>query len=254
MTRRERLEARLEKRQDWAGKAKARSDAAFGTAHRIADGIPFGQPILVGHHSERHARRDADRIHNSMSKGCEEAHLAEHHEQKAEGLEHQLKTSIFSDDDDSIEALEARISERETQAARYVELNKAWRKSKGDVAAYAKLAGISEEAAQKTADMIATAYSWEKQPIPGYSLTNLRATIRKDKERIEMIKNQKARTEKAEQSGGVVIEGETYVRVTFAEKPDYEVIKALKDAEFHWGAGSWHGVRAKLPAELLQPA
>ncbi len=32
----------------------------------IADGIPFGQPILVGHHSERHARRDAKRIENGM--------------------------------------------------------------------------------------------------------------------------------------------------------------------------------------------
>jgi hypothetical protein len=32
----------------------------------IADGIPLGQPILVGHHSERRARKDAERIENGM--------------------------------------------------------------------------------------------------------------------------------------------------------------------------------------------
>jgi len=32
----------------------------------IADNIPLGQPILVGHHSERRARKDAERIENGM--------------------------------------------------------------------------------------------------------------------------------------------------------------------------------------------
>jgi predicted RNA methylase len=41
----------------------------------IADNIPLGQPILVGHHSEKRARRDAARIENGMRKavGCWEA-------------------------------------------------------------------------------------------------------------------------------------------------------------------------------------
>lgn len=33
---------------------------------RIADNIPLGQPILIGHHSERHARRDAEKIERGM--------------------------------------------------------------------------------------------------------------------------------------------------------------------------------------------
>ena len=32
----------------------------------IADNIPFGQPILVGHHSERHARKHAEQIEGGM--------------------------------------------------------------------------------------------------------------------------------------------------------------------------------------------
>jgi hypothetical protein len=39
---------------------------AHDAVHRIADNIPFGQPILVGHHSERHARKDAERIENTV--------------------------------------------------------------------------------------------------------------------------------------------------------------------------------------------
>lgn len=42
------------------------------TAHRavasIADNIPLGQPILVGHHSERRARKDAERIRSGMKR------------------------------------------------------------------------------------------------------------------------------------------------------------------------------------------
>lgn len=34
----------------------------------IVEHIPFGQPILVGHHSERRARKDAERVDNGMRK------------------------------------------------------------------------------------------------------------------------------------------------------------------------------------------
>ena len=55
---RERRLAKAERLREWAEKRQAKSAAAFKGVHTIADGIPFGQPILVGHHSERHARRD----------------------------------------------------------------------------------------------------------------------------------------------------------------------------------------------------
>ena len=56
MTRRERLERKVEKREEWADKARVRSEASFAAASAISDRIPLGQPILVGHHSERRAR------------------------------------------------------------------------------------------------------------------------------------------------------------------------------------------------------
>jgi len=215
--------------------------------HRIMDNIPLGQPILVGHHSETHARRDANRIDSSMRRGVEESEKAKHHIIKAAGLSEQLNRSIFSDDTDVTEQLEERIAEREAKAAAMVAMNKAWRSAKGDVARFAALAGIDESQAQRIADRIAQAYSWEKQPYPGWELSNLRGRIRADKERMTTVKAQQARSEQAEANGGVIIEGTDYVRVTFAEKPEYDIITALKSAGFTWSRGSWYGRRDKLP-------
>jgi hypothetical protein len=57
--------------------------------------------------------------------------------------------------------------------------------------------------------------------MPAYVLSNLGANIRRLEQRIEEITQRQARTEAASAStSGVLIEGEEWVRVTFAEKPD----------------------------------
>lgn len=79
-TTRERKEARIARRMNWASKAKAAADSRFSAVGAIADTIPMGQPILVGHHSERRARRDADRIDRGMAAGVALTAKAGHHE------------------------------------------------------------------------------------------------------------------------------------------------------------------------------
>lgn len=103
MTRRERLENKLEKRKEWAEKASQRCSAEFEAAHQITEHIPLGQPILVGHHSEGAHRRALERSARHMDRGCEEFEKARYHEAKAEGLASQLETTIFSDDPDAVE-------------------------------------------------------------------------------------------------------------------------------------------------------
>lgn len=51
----ERLTARAEREQ-------ARADERWEAGRRLADSIPLGQPILLGHHSQARAERDRDRI------------------------------------------------------------------------------------------------------------------------------------------------------------------------------------------------
>src|ERR1019366_2687158 len=62
----ERQEERAERFEDYSDKREADAHQAAAAVERIADGIPLGQPILVGHHSERHARKDAERIEDGM--------------------------------------------------------------------------------------------------------------------------------------------------------------------------------------------
>jgi len=62
--RQEHLEVRAER---LTGEAARRFDAA----HSTLDGIPMGQPILVGHHSEGRHRRDIARAENNMRKGVD---------------------------------------------------------------------------------------------------------------------------------------------------------------------------------------
>lgn len=72
----ERLEDRRYALSNKAERHAGRAASAYGRAHEIADGIPMGQPILVGHHSERRARRDREKIDRAMQTGAQESDLA----------------------------------------------------------------------------------------------------------------------------------------------------------------------------------
>lgn len=88
---------------------------------------------------------------------------------------------------------------------------------------------------------------------PSYKLSNNNANIRRMKQRVAEINRRNSRTEAAEANGGVTIEGSgEWCRVTFADKPDYSIIRELKEAGFHWGGGSWAGKLAALPKSVSQ--
>lgn len=62
----DRAEQRAERFEIYSDKRETEAHRAHEAVAAIAEGIPLGQPILVGHHSERHARKDAQRIENGM--------------------------------------------------------------------------------------------------------------------------------------------------------------------------------------------
>lgn len=64
----DRAEARADRFGGYSDKRAGEAHAARNAVSALADGIPLGQPILVGHHSERHARKDAERIDSGMRK------------------------------------------------------------------------------------------------------------------------------------------------------------------------------------------
>jgi hypothetical protein len=76
------------------GKAERRaaaSEAAYRGAKQIMDGIPSGQPILVGHHSERRHRRDLDKIDRGFRKSFELSKEAEDAQRRAELAENHMR-------------------------------------------------------------------------------------------------------------------------------------------------------------------
>jgi hypothetical protein len=250
MTRRQRAEARLEKRKEWAESRAKKSDQAATAAKRISDGIPLGQPILIGHHSEKRHRRDIEKIGNGWRRAVEHDNMAKHHREKASGIEAQLEGSIYSDDPDAIEAIEARIAENEAKRDRMKAVNAAYRKRDA-----VKLAEFGLDIATLDAQ-IEKLHSWDRQPFASFTLTNLGARIRSEKKRIETIKAQKVLTKAAENRGGVLIRkhGEGYCSVTFADFPGREMIKTLKGNGFWWSGGnkSWNGRTENLPEQLRQ--
>lgn len=62
----DRAEARAERYESYSEHASERSHEAEQRVSAIADRIPFGQPILVGHHSEKSARADQNKIERGM--------------------------------------------------------------------------------------------------------------------------------------------------------------------------------------------
>lgn len=254
MTHRERLERKLELRREWADKAKAKAESHFNAAHRIGDAIPFGQPILVGHHSEAHHRRDIERIDSNMRNGIERSDMAANHISKAGGIVDALDRSIFSDDSNAIEALEQRIAENEAKRAKMKIINKLYRKSDAD-----GLAAIGINLETLKAKLAQAGGYWGSAPHLPYEMSNLGARITADKKRLEQVKLRQMRTAQAEAApNGVTIQKcqGGYVRVTFAEKPSREILNALRSAGFFWGGGSWAGKEESLPQnvkELLEP-
>ncbi|MGG5276320.1 DUF3560 domain-containing protein [Pseudomonas syringae pv. coryli] len=81
----ERAEERAERFEGYQSKRIADAERARSGVSAIADNIPLGQPILVGHHSERRARKDAEKIENGMRRAVQMWDTAEYWQARAAG-------------------------------------------------------------------------------------------------------------------------------------------------------------------------
>jgi hypothetical protein len=84
----ERAEMRAERFGIYTEKRTADAESAAAAVEGIAGNIPMGQPILVGHHSEKRARKDQERIENNMRKAVKNWETAEYWKDRAQGVIH----------------------------------------------------------------------------------------------------------------------------------------------------------------------
>ena len=219
-----------DRKSDRVDRLNARADAhrkesarRLGAASALADNIPFGQPILVGHHSEGRARRDADRIDTNMRKGIAAQKKAEELERRAQAAE--SNTSISSDDPNALVALKIKLARLENLRARMVQTNRQYRKGGAD-----SITGISDE----QRDTIRGAGG---PPFEKYELTNLGARVRATKKRIAHLESQAGDVTSEEMHGEVTLRDDVEsnrLMLLFPGKPLPTVITALKQHGFHW--------------------
>jgi uncharacterized protein DUF3560 len=87
----DRAEQRAERFEGYSEKRLSEAEAAKAAVDAIADNIPLGQPILVGHHSEARARRDAEKIQNGMRRAVNLWKTSTYWTQRAKGALHHAK-------------------------------------------------------------------------------------------------------------------------------------------------------------------
>ncbi|WP_312265233.1 DUF3560 domain-containing protein, partial [Mixta calida] len=80
----DRQEERAERFEEYSEKRAAESGQVLAAVDSLASAIPFGQPILVGHHSERRARKHAQKIENGMRRAVNLFETSEYWERRAE--------------------------------------------------------------------------------------------------------------------------------------------------------------------------
>lgn len=112
-------EKQARRKEYYEAKSKALENEAeelSNRASKMASAIPFGQPILVGHHSERRDRRYREKIHNTFAKSFETQEKAKYYAAKAESVG---MGGISSDDPDAIK----KITRRTCRASKNARIN-----------------------------------------------------------------------------------------------------------------------------------
>ncbi len=240
-----RRQARVERLRDRAERKREEGENYHHRADSIASYIPSGQPILVGHHSERRHRRDLERIHNSTRKGFDAMKEADRLEQRADAAE--SNTAIFTEDPDAPAKLEQRIAELERLQTHMREVNKRIRagKSLSDL-------GISptKEEELKKPDFL------KRIGYPDYALKNNNANIRRLKMRLQSL----FRAKKApvpvdvERNGIRVVENveDNRVQLYFPGKPEEALRNKLKKFGFRWSPFNkcWQRHRSTMATQL----
>lgn len=239
--------ARRERMTERAARPRTTAQQEFrkGDLREEYSGIPLGQPILVGHHSESRHRNAIKRADNAMRRSIKATRKAEELERRAA----HPSTAISSDDPDACQKLRAKIDKAQQAQVAMKAANKVIRAAvkRGVTDATECPAwdeyliqmrevfpGISGDTAAK-----------HLQPdfagrigFPSFELTNNNANIRRMQQRLQQLeKAAEAETIEAEPVEGLrVVENvETNrVQLFFDGKPDDETRARLKQGGFRW--------------------
>jgi len=219
--RRQRLAARAQRKDAEAQAARRRSD-------EITSAIPPGQPILIGHHSEKRHRRDLEKSRRAMHKSIDAAQEAADLRGQAAAVGH---GGISSDDPDAVAKLAEQLAHAEIEQAHMTCVNRLLRT--GDRAGLGAM-GYSEawiDRAMQPDDMGRVRY------YAPYQITNNGANIRRLKARIaalpKVAEQEQSFTEIAGDGWRIYAE-DNRLCIHFDQRTSKEQYTAIRSRGFVW--------------------
>ncbi|MEZ8084208.1 DUF3560 domain-containing protein, partial [Enterovibrio norvegicus] len=238
-----RVDAKKDRLVTRAEKAQAISNERFQSAHEMGRVIPFGQPILIGHHSEGKHRRHIAAIDNHMDKSVEAQKKADYLEAKAESVG---RAGIASDDPEAIQKLKEKLANLERSQEMMKAINKVIRSKHMTEKDKIEYMTQSQNIKEKKAKELLEGDFCGRVGFPAYALQNNNATIRTTKERIEELEklHSSAPLESSGEMEGVkwsLFEEDGRIKFVFESIPSEVVRQHLKDNGFRWSryAGAW---------------
>lgn len=232
----ERKENRINYARAQAAKNEKESDQLYNAATDMDSVIPMGQPILIGHHSERSDRRYREKIHHTMGHSVDRQKKANYYAERAETIA--SNNAIFSDDPEALSKLKDKLAKLQALQSFMKAANRCLRRQ--NKAAFLLLPSATAEMWTQLNDTSHCNFV----VFPSYSLTNNNAKIKTTESRIKMLEAIEARSEFDEQIGSVRVwenKEAGRLQMIFEGKPVEEIRKELKRHGFRWSGsqGAW---------------
>ena len=221
---------RYERLKTAARRAGTESESRLNQARGMASVIPFGQPILVGHHSEQRDRNYRSRIENNFRKGYDLYKKSQELESRAESV--QDNDAIYSDDPQAVDKLQTKINEAEELQSKFKAVNAAYKKFLKDPSS------LDSAPINDTYKALIREYKPEwsgDKPIPSFRLTNNNANIRRLKQRLQVVSKKQAAEDSEEKIDDVRIEyvpTENRIRIFFPARVPLEQYRDLRSHGF----------------------
>lgn len=238
----ERKQARIDRYEELAAKHEERGNALYEAGMDRLRAIPFGQPILIGHHSEKADRSYRSRACATVERGFAETAKAQHYAEKAAAAAN--NRAISSDDPDAPEKLRAKIEKLEALQAGMRAANKIVHAKPKNEKTDAKIEQLTALGftASRAGELFAPDFCG-RIGFPDYALQNNNANIRRLKGRLAQVEAAAQLREeigeegREEQHEGFTIREDVEdnrIRLIFPGKPDEATRAILKARGFRW--------------------
>ena len=243
----EKKQARIDRLRSRSEKAHAEADQRWGIAKQQGE-LLNGQPILIGHHSEKAHRALINRMATNSRKASEAYERGKEIGRRADAAER--NTAVFSDDPEAVTKLRLKIEAAEKRQAMMKEANKIIRSKPKNAPTPDKMKALAAIGLhEEVAEGLFKPDFCNRIGFPAYELTNNNANIRRMKERIEtLLEQDNAETTETNHGDVKVVENaeDNRVQIFFPGKPSEEVRRELKSHGFRWARslGCWQRHRS----------